>query len=249
MGYITTSDVKSYNKSKGIEVIAICLECKNKTKHLVLTSIDVDGTAKDEDYEHDWYHWADIYQVIECKGCGSVSFRNEHSNSLDIGNEGEYPITVLVYPKRSIDTLNNKHFFNIPNNLRRIYRETIDCYNNENLTLCAAGLRALVEGLCKENKIENGEVEFTSDEGTKQTKRLNNLQGKINGLYEKGKLTKENANVLHEHRFLGNAAVHELTLPSKQELILAIEIIEHVLENIYEIPEKANQLRANKSKL
>lgn len=78
--------------------------------------------------------------------------------------------------------------------------------------------------------------------------RRNNLQGKINGLYEKGVLTKESAESLHEHRYLGNEAVHELSQPSKEELALAINIIEHILETIYEIPEKVLELRVARKK-
>ena len=63
-------------------------------------------------------------------------------------------------------------------------------------------------------------------------------------MYEKGILTKRNADILHEHRFLGNEALHELTQPSKDELALAIQIIEHILEHIYELLDKAAELHA-----
>jgi len=122
------------------------------------------------------------------------------------------------------------------------------CYNNENLTLCGAGVRALVEGLCNENKIVDGEIESTKRDGSKVKKRADNLQGRINGLAEKGKLTKENAEILHEHRFLGNTAIHDLSAPTKEELNLAITIIEHVFDNIYEIPEMATQLKNKRLK-
>ena len=45
------------------------------------------------------------------------------------------------------------------------------------------------------------------------------------------------------HRYLGNEAVHEFAMPSRDELKLAIEIIEHVLDQLYVIPEKALELR------
>ena len=67
--------------------------------------------------------------------------------------------------------------------------------------------------------------------------------GRIAGLQEKGILTQNNAQTLHEHRCMGNAAVHELARPSVDELRLAIEIIEHILEQLYEIPEKAIELK------
>lgn len=224
-----------FNKSKNKILEVFCLTCKNDNKHKVLTSV----CTSDEGimYNGEGPFWVSIFQIIECQGCGNISFRSEHSNSEDYDEEG-HSVNELIFPKRNKDTWNTKVFFNIPYNLGRIYRETIDCYNNENLTLCGAGVRALVEGLCNENGVIDGEVEYTKIDGSTGKKRLDNLQGKINGLHEKGKLTKENAGILHEHRFLGNTAIHNLSAPTKEELSLALKIIEHILENLYEIPEK-----------
>jgi hypothetical protein len=232
---------KELNKAVDKELKVICLTCKNSNKHRVLSSVDIKG--KESMGDGDWYHWDTSYQIIECQGCGDISFRKEHSNSEDFDTEDGYAITELIFPKRSKNTWNSKDFFNIPYTLRRIYRETIDSYNNDNPTLCAAGVRALVEGLCKENDVTDGEVEITKEDGTIIKKRLENLQGKINGLFEKGKLTKENAETLHEHRFLGNNAIHDLSAPTQEELSLAIEIVEHVFDTLYEIPEKASRLK------
>jgi hypothetical protein len=56
------------------------------------------------------------------------------------------------------------------------------------------------------------------------------------------------ADILHELRFLGNEAVHQLDRPSTKELTLAIDIIHHILDALYEIPKKAETLRDNKSR-
>ncbi len=122
----------------------ICTQCKIHTKHKVLSSVDQSGT---DDMGYDgWFYWKSHFQIIECQGCENVSFRSEHSNSEEHYEDGE--VNELIYPKRGKDTWVVKDFLNIPFNLRRIYRETIDCYNNDNLTLCGAGVRGLVEGLC-----------------------------------------------------------------------------------------------------
>jgi hypothetical protein len=71
---------------------------------------------------------------------------------------------------------------------------------------------------------------------------MDNLEGRISGLQEKGLLTQTSAQTLHEHRYLGNSAVHELARPSTDELKLAVEIVEHALEQLYELPEKAAEL-------
>jgi len=234
------------NKSVDKIIQVFCLTCKNTNRHKVLASVDKSG-KECMDYE-DIFYWESSFQIIECQGCSSMSFRSENSNSEDYDEEGGTLINELVYPKRTTDTWNTKDFFNIPYNLRRIYRETIDCFNNENLTLCGAGVRALVEGLCNENGVSDGEIETHKTDGTTVIKRFDNLQGKINGLHEKGKLTKDNAEILHEHRFLGNTAIHDLSAPTKEELSLALEIIEHVFDNLYEIPQKAMKLKSSRLK-
>ncbi len=235
-----------YNITKDKIIQVICITCKNRNRHKVLTSVDSSG---EEDIAYNYtINWYIHHQIIECQGCGSISFRDESSNSEDFDPEDGYNITELIYPKRTSNTWDTKEFYNVPQNLRRIYKETIDCYNIDCLTLCGAGVRALVEGLCKENNILDGVVEEQKADGTIGIKRKKDLQGKINGLYEKGKLTKKSAEILHEHRFLGNRAIHELSLPSKEELGFAIEIVENVLDTLYEIPQKAIQLKTERLK-
>ncbi|MFT6501532.1 MAG: hypothetical protein ACJASQ_001648 [Crocinitomicaceae bacterium] len=220
-----------------------CQNCKIPTKHHVITSAYEEGRAPMEEYG-DWYYWTNKYEIIQCLGCETVSFRLEHANSEEYDHEnGENSVNEQIYPRRSKETWPHKSFFNVPINLRRIYRETIDCYNNENFTLCGAGIRAMVEGLCQVNGIIDGQVEYKDKSGNTKTKKRKDLQGKINGLFEKGKLTKDNAEILHEHRFLGNEAIHELSCPPKEDLTLAIEIIENVFDTLFEIPNKASQLK------
>lgn len=219
----------------------LCNFCKNNTNHKVLTSINEEGTEP-WDSTHD-FQWNTDFEIIQCLGCETVSFRSYSVNSEHDDHEGRSIPTIRIYPQRSKDTLTLKNYMDVPFNLRRIYRETIESYNYGNLTLCGAGVRALVEGLCQENGITAGNVEFTKADGAIESRRRTNLQGKINGLHENGKLTSQNADILHEHRFLGNEAVHELSSPSKEDLGLAIEIVENVFDTLYEMPSKGLRLK------
>ena len=94
-----------------------------------------------------------------------------------------------------------------------VYRQTISAYNQRMLTLAGAGLRGDIEGVCKEKGIKGGNVKDKS--GT--TKRSEKLDGRINGLSEKGHITNQQAESLHEIRFLGNMLRHELYQPSASE--------------------------------
>lgn len=229
------------NESKGNVVKIQCIECKRITRHLVAVSLDQSGSEFDEG--GDWsVDWVDRYQVIECQGCETISFRHLSwfSEAQDFDDNGQ---TERIYPGRNKDAISPRPYHNVPPVLRRIYTELIDCFNNDSPTLCAAGLRALVEGACAQEGISDGPVEVPVKGGGTKTVRQKSLEGRIAGLQEKGLLTQPSAKTLNEHRFLGNSAVHELARPSVEELKLAIEIVEHVLEQLYELPEKAEELR------
>lgn len=221
---------KQENESRNQVLSIQCVECKRSTRHKVLTSIDLSSSESDE--ENGWsVEWIDKYQVIECQGCETISFRhlNWFSEAQDFDDDGTVE---KLYPRRDKESLQARSFQNVPIKLRRIYTELIDSFNNDTQILCAAGLRALVEGVCAEQKIKDGPIEEQLKNGQTRTVRKKNLEGQISGLAEKGLLTRSSAQTLHEHRYLGNSAVHELARPAISELKLAIEIVEHVLNGI-----------------
>lgn len=248
MGNVTEKYEENKTKDKLLQVQ--CIECKRDTRHQVVQSLDYSGSEVFEGGEYS-IEWESKYQIIQCQGCMTVTFRQVNWFSEDVQqigpDEWDYGTTEILFPKRTKYTVPIKDFMNVPHNLRRIYRETIECFNNDAYTLSAAGLRALVEGLCVELNVKDGPKEITKD-GVKEIKRFSNLEGKIAGLYEKGYLTQQHSCVLHEHRYLGNEAIHELAQPSRDELALAIEIIEHVFDSVYEIPQKAHDLQNKRAK-
>ncbi|MBR8150015.1 DUF4145 domain-containing protein [Burkholderia vietnamiensis] len=243
--------VESENKyekdqTAGADISVACLQCKRDTKHSIVSSYDGTGSAWDR-HEGWSVDWTNNYQLIQCKGCEAVSFRHLSWFSEDsVPETGESGEVERLYPIRAENALTAKDFLNVPASLRRIYREVIDAFNNESSTLCAAGLRAIVEGICDERGITDGPVEVQAKGGGTKIDRRDDLAGKIAGLAEKGFLTITGAQTLHEHRFMGNAAVHQLDRPPERELKLAIEIVEHIFEHLYEIPYKASTLRTIK---
>lgn len=238
------------NKTKGDYIQIQCVECKRDTRHQVVFSLDYFDEYDGDQYQY--VEWSKHHQIIQCQGCMNVSFRQASWCSEDViqiePEEWEDGWVEILFPKRSKYTLPTKNFRNLPPNLNRIYRETLECFNNDSFTLSAAGLRGLVEGLCAELKVKDGPKEINKKDGTKEIKRFRDLEGKIAGLHEKGFLTQQHSDVLHEHRYLGNEAVHELAQPARDELALAIEIIEHIFESVYEIPQKAYSLQSKRTK-
>ena len=53
-----------------------------------------------------------------------------------------------------------------------------------------------------------------------------NLQGKIDGLVKQNLLAQPQADLLHEERYLGNSAVHEVEPPSRKDVEDGLAIVE-----------------------
>jgi hypothetical protein len=167
-----------------------------------------------------------IYRFWICMGCERGVLEQDYSNSDMTWNGTDYFSDFSYYPERSQHDLAPKYYTKLKPKLAALYTEAITCYNRKALILCAAGLRALLEGICQDKRIKG-----------------KNLKVKIEGL----KVLLPNKNIirnLHHFRFMGNEAVHELAAPKPTELALAISVIEDLLNFLYELDYKASQLRA-----
>ena len=207
------------NKTVGRTLRVACSECKRKTNHRVLASVDLSGTDKMTDgYE---IHWSTSDQIIQCLGCDTTSFRTASQNSEDshtqIGpNEWEENIYEELYPNRNEGRIPIKDIRLLPSDIERIYAETLKAMNGDQPVLSGIGIRALIETTCKERKA-NGTL----------------LMEKINDLVNQGLLTKDGADILHKLRNLGNQAAHEVKPHSADQLNLAMDVIEHLLQGVY----------------
>jgi hypothetical protein len=197
-----------------------CNYCKRETNH------ETKGTHEKTWYDHEIeYGESMTYRLYVCMGCEHAVLQVEYTSSEMIDEEGHGYSTVSYHPERSQHELGKKHYTKLKARLAALYEEAIICYNRKAMILCAAGLRALLEGICQDKKIKG-----------------NNLKDKIEGL----KVLLPNKNIirnLHHLRFMGNEAVHELAAPKRTELALAISVIEDLLNFLYELDYKAAQLR------
>lgn len=210
----------------------ICNECNHRTWHRVicshvLTSSAYDGFGGDDYLGEGKRKW----DILQCMGCGSVSIRESSVEEIN------FPY-VIFYPERNIHHHRAKYFVRLPENLTRLYYEVCHTYNQKKLLLCAAGLRALLEGICNDKEIAEG-----PNNNGKITK---SLEGKINGLASivPASIVKN----LHGLRFLGNQALHELEVPSQSDVTLALSVVEDIMNIIYELDYKAQLLTKNLKK-
>lgn len=212
--------------TKGRRVRVACAECGNETNHEIRCSVD--HTWGNQDIQG-----VDSRQVVQCRGCDSLSFRSVSSNSEDIAlgpdNELEHLERVEVYPPRAAGRRKLPDSRLLPYEVEHIYDETHKALCSEMRTLAAIGLRALVEAVCSEEEAEGA-----------------NLEKKIDNLVDKGVLTRTGADILHSVRSMGNAAAHEIKRHNLETLGTAFEVAENLLQNVYILPEKAKRLKATR---
>jgi hypothetical protein len=220
---VAISEKLILNKSQNTEIDLPCVKCLGKTNHKVLTSVDIRGEETDGHWS---IQWCDDYQIVECGGCKSKSFRNVSSNSEDMiqisETECDYQELELLYPSRieTRKTLEVEEHY-LPNKVRGIYKETLTALNNNSPILAGIGLRALIETICKEKEAEG-----------------RNLFEKIDDLVIKQVLTPAGSTILHKIRTLGNNAAHEVKPHSEKQLGLALDVVEHILNDVYILPTK-----------
>jgi hypothetical protein len=213
-----------------------CNTCKKSTNHEILSEnvIGKNEPAFGSNNEYiDTYYFATTAQILKCMGCDSISFREEITVDGD-----DTLIAPKVFPKRSLNSVEIKKYPNIDPRVTLIYTQTIETYNNGQSLLCAAGIRGIVEAICRVKRIKDGPVKKSGA----NINRSNQLVGKINGLQEKGIITNIQASILHATRYLGNEAIHEIREPSKDDLKKGIDVIEHIITAIFVLPKMANKL-------
>lgn len=168
------------------------------------------------------------YRLWICSGCKTGTLEDYYIFDVlsdDYKDEDMWQTT--YYPERNKLQIKSKEFKQLTRKLTNIYRETLGAYNNNLAILCTLGIRSLLEGICADKKMAG-----------------KNLQEKIDNMVNI--LPKNIVSNLHSIRFIGNEAAHELSAPSADELRLAIELCEDLLNFIYELDYKARSLNTSR---
>ena len=158
--------------------------------------------------------WNEKYQIIQCMGCESISFCRISFQNNQSNNKEEidlYPSRIRGRQKLKIESL--------PPTIAEIYEEIHLALSNKLLVLATIGIRTLIEAVCDE-----------------KNSAARSLRDKINSLVDMKLLTQKNASNLNKLRSFGNMAAHEVKTPSEQILHNSMDIIEHLLKEVY-LPE------------
>lgn len=199
-----------------------CNTCRGLTNHELIATQE--RKSSDTDFEKDplnefgsYEEWT--YLFWTCRGCETASLQEDHVAYVN----GIEQYIAVFYPRREGNSLTTKVFLQLNEKLTDIYGEVIKCFNNEAWILCSIGLRALLEGICADKNIA-GRSLFEKIEG------LNRL------------LPSNIVESLHSFRFIGNDAAHDLQAPLQKDLQVAIEVMEDLLNFLYELDYKARTI-------
>lgn len=198
-----------------------CPICSIPTNHNVLFTKKIGSTHEDD------FHWNQEFQVIQCNGCDNVQFKSIYGDESMYSNFDEYeryyddkkyyPLSINGH-----DTV--KNYYSIPTKIRVVYLETLEAIKSNCYLLSGVGLRAIIEAIAIEQDIQG-----------------RTLEQKINNLLRNKLITERDANRLHSIRFLGNDSIHEMEVPKESKIRIALDVVEHLLNNLYLIDIKANR--------
>lgn len=224
---LTTKPSKEVGKACRV----LCDKCKQTTAHSILAAIDYSGESDDGAMQV----WGSA-QVIQCKGCEDVGFRDAFSCSESMGPDGLCDFDEHLYPSRTDHSLTEQLYlrddiYDIPDLVQAIYRETLKAAQHEMPTLAGVGIRAILEAICQERKA----IKYS-------------LAEKIDELVGMSVLTADGATILHGIRLLGNDAAHEMKAPTKNQIAAALKVIDHLLLGVYVLPQEASILPKPRTK-
>lgn len=206
----------------GSDRLIYCNWCERSTHHELKANHS--SFFEDEELDDGPPYWEEHqYRFWVCKGCDAATLEVVYNIAGQKDSEGDKVWYSLdFYPKRRRSDWPLKRFNQLDEKLAQIHREVIASFNADLKILCAIGLRALMEGVCADKGITG-----------------RSLQERIDGL---NILPSNIVESLHSFRFMGNDAAHELQAPRREDLRLAIEVIEDLLNFLYELDYKARRL-------
>lgn len=233
-GHVSDRDTyaKIIEDQIGEDIRIHCQYCETETYHKVLAHVrctesqyfyqdDYDGfTPGGGDIRGSVDFWEDYY-TIQCHGCRKVSIylTQYFSEDEDWTKKRQFPDD----PIPSRDLFGEKD--SCPEAVARIYKEAVSALDNDMPILAGVGIRAVLEAICKECKTEGS-----------------NLYMRIDAMVDLGFITKDDAQILHSLRMLGNKAAHDVTPNKLSELDAAFDIIDHLLRGVYTIRERAKTI-------
>lgn len=203
------------------ETKAHCNACGGSRNHEVLWS---ENSRWEGDGEAEGICGGDTYELVKCRGCGSVKLRLEEWCSEDECDEqGNLIPRVTYYPSaafrprpRWLVDLMLQATWNDDNSVHDLLSEIYVALQNDQRALAAMGIRALLEKVM---------IEKSGDRG--------NFVSNLKAFEDAGYVSRMQRERLETILEAGHAAIHRFYKPSKVDLVTLVDIAESLIESIY----------------
>jgi hypothetical protein len=227
-------------------VEAPCSNCLTSTFHKVLHSeereIPRDWWPEDQELVYSDPDWKpDTFQLIECSGCGRLSFAHkymefEYTDDGGMRGDKEGPLFEVIdyYPspvsRRKpawltaqpkpvtlfADVTGFIEATGVPVDLRELLNEIYEAIRGRQYRLAAMGIRALLEQVMVNNVGDHG-----------------SFARNLDAFYEKGFISLVQRDSMTAILDVGHAAMHRAYQPTESDLTTALDIAEGVFAAIY----------------
>lgn len=212
-----------------------CNRCQGETNQDVLHSETVKWEEIiDEDEEGGGFQISgtDIYQMLKCRGCDSITFKYEEwfeGNYDERGNRVPefhyYPPAIYRPEPKWLNDLDS--FFEEEQKfIHDLMKEIYSSLHNDSRRLATMGIRALIEHIM---------IEKVGDQGS-FVKNLDTFAAK-------GLISLSQKDILGAVLEAGHASIHRSYSPTTEDLHTCMDIAESIVESIYIHPNKASKLK------
>jgi len=214
-----------------------CNRCGYSTNHLVLH----EQTRQYEDEEVSTVCCEDVHSILQCHGCDDIHFVHfitetrcwdpeedevgsvPHKDEAPFISRGRYPPAM---PRRCPEWVGDSQV--LPQDIRDFLTEIYVARQNENLRLCALGIRSLIEQIM---------ISKISDTG--------NLGLNINAFFSAGYVASGDQDHFRDKVIgVGDPAMHRTCTPEPQEIDTLLDIIEGLIASLFVHSERVRTVGA-----
>ena len=196
-----------------------CNTCSWKTWHELKCEHNGEYVEEHDEPNQAPHIEREIQKMWACRGCDTALLEVTYKIGID-AEDPDYQ-EINIYPKRHEKIREKKNFYYIKPYLKKTYEETLVAYNSGLTIICAMGLRALLEGICVEQGIND--------------KKAWGLEKKLKLLENEEHVDKDIIKGLAGLKFMGDDAAHRLKSSQKIDLLVGINVMEDLLNSLYEV--------------
>jgi hypothetical protein len=212
-------------------VSAYCRKCGGDRNHTVRCQFSRETQNSEEDAVDAWEEW----QILQCRGCNTVSVVRENWNTDETDERGQPEVQVEIFPPpptgRKEPEWLGAHGFSIYRGvpiaamwIPAMHEDIYRALGLHAFGLAAMGARAIIDFI------------VTSQAGDSGT-----FKKKLERMCDKGLISAVQVDIIDAAWEAGSAAAHRGHIPEADEVNTLLDITENLIERTYVEPQREKQ--------